>query len=156
MAKPVKPNFLFAGRKIYKKKILEKFFLKNHVIFFVYLSNISEFDLLRNIFQGNFDFERKFRFLSKIWMIQQNFYFSQKFQFFYRNFDFPLKFRFLAKFRFFTEISIFHQKNQFFSKISIRIRILIFHQNFNFFTKISIFSLNFQRPKLLSKIEILL
>ena len=88
------------------------------------------------IFDQNFDFWPKFRFLTKIPIFT-------KIAIFDLNFDFERNFDYWPKFRSLTKISIFDQNFDFLTKISLLTKISIFDQNFDFWPKFRFFDQNF-------------
>ena len=89
-----------------------------------------------SIFDQNFDFWPKFRFLTKILIFDQNFDFWPKFQFLTKISIFVQNF--WSKFRFLTKIFDFYQNFRFLPKLSI------FDQDFDFWPTFSIFDQNFR------------
>ena len=77
------------------------------------------------IFDQNFYFSPKFRFLVKFSIFDQNFDFSPKFGLFTKISVFDQTFDFWPKFRFLTKISIFDQNFDFWPKFNILIQFIL-------------------------------
>ena len=89
-----------------------------------------------NFVNGNFDFWRKFWFLTKIPIFDENFDFWRKFRFLTKISIFDENFDFWRKFRFLTKIPIFDENFDFWRKFRFLKTMLLFGRKFSIFDNI--------------------